>query len=1168
MSVTSALPALIATLLAFDACPADPAGQDRADRGEAYQIAGQVVDAQGRPASGATIWLRVFHADAGDSPSQTVDEAGRFSFRGEFPEAAQDVFWSLLARADDGSMGWKSSRGAEDAAMRIELRETIEQAGRIVGPDGAPVARARVRLQTVCGEQAARGVRDCAYPPKGVEAFETATDEEGGFKLAHVPSGGSVTVHIQAGSLGDHTAVWDVGGEELTLTLPAVGNVRGRVVFEGGSPPATFDGLRTMLHSQGGGGDRSSDSDYRIFTSRPVIEIQADGSFECAAGPGEYFFRAEIGPECPWYAEAVDTVTVRAGETVEATMTLRPAARVRGRVVDARGEGLADVKVLVGEIDARNTIVHQRQVFTDAEGRYACSARPGRVNLYVARCGESHRPPSWRELPRIEADGETEAPTIELLEAVTVTGVVVNEAGEPMPGAEVRVMREHQQFFETAVKHGGAMTADEQGRFTLGHLAPDETVPFRAMAGDACTAEVVKVTPGELEGPLKLVVSTDRPFRLHGRVVDERGRPIPGASVSMLWTSRFDSPEGGPLATTSTLSADNTNEDGRFDSGALWPGDDYRVRVKAAGYDSAEAPPVTGESGQTFDVGTVTLKALAGPIAGKVVDSSGEPIAGARVFTSLVRTSSAQVSKPDGGFLIESGEHLGTRIAFATKPGYRLGKALLEPGAEAKLVLLREDEPPPALSRERMPFEEQKRIAAQVLEDLWSRPAIRDHASDSLITYMARIDPARALAWSSELEKPRDEIVIAQTLAAAAEQDVEQAITLAARLSDAAAAKRLRELADEHARSSPQKALRLAEEAVARARAVDEPQRSVELASLGALLVRLDRPDAGRRIIEDAAAAAEHFGTNERQGYYRGRVAQCLAAVDQPAALRLIEPLEPGSRMRYTAGIARTLARTDPRGAVALLETVESDTEGSFAREWRIHRLVYDIAKRDPDLAVELCDRMVEPAYRVVGLGFAALAIAERDAGRAHELLDRAMKAMEDEPDAMLGWSTFGGTPNFAAWVAYVGMQTGHPDVGNLVDRALTLRIGAGMHHLEIGRDLEAALRPISTLALIDPALAARLLEDLRPSWEQTRDTGDYLLGTMAWMAAWAVADPAQARREILAVADGLKEGETFSRSGVIGALDLLTRPPEEHMHDTSPIILNTPFHVPDEDRP
>ena len=47
---------------------------------------------------------------------------------------------------------------------------------------------------------------------------------------------------------------------------------------------------------------------------------------------------------------------------------------------------------------------------------------------------------------------------------------------------------------------------------------------------------------------------------------------------------------------------------------------------------SAEAPEVTGKAGETHDLGKVALIDTSGYLAGRVLGSDGQPIAGAGVF--------------------------------------------------------------------------------------------------------------------------------------------------------------------------------------------------------------------------------------------------------------------------------------------------------------------------------------------------------------------------------------------------------------------------------------------------------------------------------------------------------------------------------------------------------
>ncbi len=77
----------------------------------------------------------------------------------------------------------------------------------------------------------------------------------------------------------------------------------------------------------------------------------------------------------------------------------------------------------------------------------------------------------------------------------------------------------------------------------------------------------------------------------------------------------------------------------------------------------------------------------------------------------------------------------------------------------------------------------------------------------------------------------------------------------------------VQELADRFAASDAAKAMAFAEEAAVRARGLNQPDRTTAIAQAGAVLVKLGRADAGRKLIDEAAHDAAQLPILNRDGY-------------------------------------------------------------------------------------------------------------------------------------------------------------------------------------------------------------------------------------------------------------------------------------------------------------
>jgi hypothetical protein len=128
-----------------------------------HPMQGVVLDASGNPVAGARV--RVWRlGDVQGEPSQDTDrdptppvpfwpaadvtkEDGRFAFPavGEVDEAILEVVHPKFARVD---LPWRSPAGQTPQGFRVRLLQPKEVIGRVIDPNGKPVAGARIAFPT------------------------------------------------------------------------------------------------------------------------------------------------------------------------------------------------------------------------------------------------------------------------------------------------------------------------------------------------------------------------------------------------------------------------------------------------------------------------------------------------------------------------------------------------------------------------------------------------------------------------------------------------------------------------------------------------------------------------------------------------------------------------------------------------------------------------------------------------------------------------------------------------------------------------------------------------------------------------------------------------------------------------------------------------------------
>jgi len=291
-------------------------------QGDALNVS--VVDTFGAPVAGAVACLGEppwrGSLSKLDDPRQMpppaltarADAAGRIEFQGvalgEQP---------LCVRAPDLAPWQRTVTIGRETSVRVVLERAVTLRGEVLDADGAPVTGARV-----------------AVGPLG-EFLEIATlsARDGSFTLRGL-AGGSFKASVRAEGVGSAQAQFHAApGQELEwrVQLPRGGVIRGRVV----APGVALDELvvvKTAL--QGIAIEQVSaklDADGR-FRFEGCEDVDAELTVERIGGLTPLLRQRSVRPSDEELVLALDPATL-------------PSARLRGRVVDERGEPLLDADV-------------------------------------------------------------------------------------------------------------------------------------------------------------------------------------------------------------------------------------------------------------------------------------------------------------------------------------------------------------------------------------------------------------------------------------------------------------------------------------------------------------------------------------------------------------------------------------------------------------------------------------------------------------------------------------------------------------------------------------------------------------------------------------------------------------------------------------------------------
>ncbi|MBL8917590.1 MAG: carboxypeptidase regulatory-like domain-containing protein [Myxococcaceae bacterium] len=523
---------------------------------------------------------------------------------------------------------------------RPVMLERVPEAGTLVVLDlDEPyelTVRALHRGEGVAGAEVTVGKE----PPR-------TTDEQGLVLVKDLPTRERLRVTARKGELIGTAAVWTLPGasQRLELSLSAGVRVRGAIVDEKGGPRiGRVRGLgAAALETDARGRFESEplEASRDVYPEAVVEGCDADRSTALQPGMGDHLLlkvrceatvegivldadgapiaNAVVTLQAPKHTEAVGTdaagrftlhqpagsyrlkVTHERYRSAEqpltapakdVTVVLDAGGSISGRVVDGQGRPVAGAEVvgvpamledLLKELEGGSS-----KTTTDAQGQFLV---PGLLaGRWVLAVTGNSLPTTPSDVVVLQPGQHRQGLVIIVEAKVDLSGVVLDERKQPVPGARVRwdpvdeeaamsalLLDAVQGRMDDALRFMPSPAfSDADGRFELKGLPVSElkldvsAAGFRDAELEATRGSRVQVTLQRVGG------------RVKGRVLDEGGRPMPRFEVN---------------------GTDFASGDGRFEVMA-WSRDDD-VRVRATGY-ATTTKPVTMDAPEK-DVGDITL---------------------------------------------------------------------------------------------------------------------------------------------------------------------------------------------------------------------------------------------------------------------------------------------------------------------------------------------------------------------------------------------------------------------------------------------------------------------------------------------------------------------------------------------------------------------------------
>ncbi len=220
---------------------------------KAVQVRGQVVDGAGKPAAGVAVIGSWTSAEYGRNPNSNraeTDARGEFLLGSIAPKAEVRVSASSGSAAESEAVVIPSAGEGEPVTLRLRRRPTLALSGRVLGPDGRPMAGALVVVKVRQPNQPIGRGSDFAFEGPG----EIRTGPDGRFRTpGQIPIGNDYRVEVQAPGHEPADSKWVA---PPTREIPdvslrrAVGmrEVLGRVVDSAGKP---VDGVEVYQSGDG-----------------------------------------------------------------------------------------------------------------------------------------------------------------------------------------------------------------------------------------------------------------------------------------------------------------------------------------------------------------------------------------------------------------------------------------------------------------------------------------------------------------------------------------------------------------------------------------------------------------------------------------------------------------------------------------------------------------------------------------------------------------------------------------------------------------------------------------------------------------------------------------------------------------------------------------------------
>ena len=589
---------------------------------EKLTFSGRVVASNGEPVVDAEI-LYSLDFDPRESVTRTAID-GTFHFESAHPGFTACRVVHIVATHPNHAIGWQNLSPQSTADVEIQLQTPGVISGRAMNEAGVPIQNAvvRTRLSFISNPD--------WFSVDVIRISPVKTDANGEFVLRGLPQDARANLDIRApGYAMEERSYVPVGMEGLEFRLKREGRIEGRLTYAGtGASVENATVAIEGVHPPG-------------LENQTSISVDANGNYRLKnLAPGVYNLYLQNGP-AEWTAAAKEHIQVVEGQTVtNVDLILVRGGFIAGQLTNRdTNEPITNHNLSIHDAARPESQMERHEWITDESGNYRFRAAPGRAIVYTSA------PEGYRDIGEIKkyvdvVEAETVAVDFQFSKGMELVGRILTAAGEPVTGAawitDISDMDEVQRYG----------TSDEFGEFTVRGLRAGQKLTVKAEHTELRLRGTVEVDV-QFGGSVEIKMEGYEQVMVSGRVTNPNREPIPSAEIELMhWERQSHMGIGTPVATTDI--------DGRFNEVGLIVDDEYAISAYAEGYRVGETERFTATPKMT-EIADLILLPEGGQffIEGRVTDTSGKPVQGARVSAPDQRQGWETLTDANGDYRLE-----------------------------------------------------------------------------------------------------------------------------------------------------------------------------------------------------------------------------------------------------------------------------------------------------------------------------------------------------------------------------------------------------------------------------------------------------------------------------------------------------------------------------------